>query len=47
MRKEIIGQIKPKKAAHGHLHQEPEKTYDYNGVIVHYLPKGQSQLIKF
>ena len=45
--KEIIGQIKPKKAAHGHLHQEPEKTYDYNGVIVHYLPKGQSQLIKF
>lgn len=45
--KEIIGQIKLKKAVHGHLHQEPKKTYDYNGVIVHYLPKGQSQLIKF
>ena len=46
MRK-IIEQIKPNTAAHGHLHQEPEKEYEYNGVIVHYLPKGQSRLIRF
>jgi Icc-related predicted phosphoesterase len=45
--RQIINQVKPEKAAHGHLHQEPEKEYKYNGIVVHYLPKGQSQLIKF